>query len=48
MVNENYSNFTATSSNKDFYNPNQPENHRKENEKGASRIDSTKTSNEVV
>ena len=33
MANENYSNFTSTRPNKDFYRPNQPENHRKERER---------------
>ena len=34
MTNENYSNFTRTRPNKGFYQPNQPENRRKEREKG--------------
>ena len=34
MVDENYNNFTTTSSNKGFYDPKQPENRRKEREKG--------------
>ena len=32
MANENYSNFTRTRPNKGFYQPNLPENHRKERE----------------
>ena len=34
MAIENYSNFTRTRQNKGFYQPDQPENHRKEREEG--------------
>ena len=34
MVNDNYNNFTTTSPNKGFYEPDQPENQREEREEG--------------
>ena len=34
MVNENYSNFTRTKSNRGFLDPDQPENHKKERKEG--------------
>ena len=34
MTDENYSNFITTVPNKGFYDPDQPDNHRKEKEEG--------------
>ena len=37
MANENYSNFTRTRPNKGFYQPDQPENHRKRDKRERER-----------
>ena len=49
MADENYSNFTTTRPNKSFYDPDQPENHRKEREEGkGAGAREKKTSNKFL